>query len=279
MPYLLEDLVVNRVDLVDEGANSEAFISLYKRKEQSTMDLKDIIAKLAPDHAATVNAELTRLTGELAKAKESATTVIAERETAEQALAKANGDLKTATENLKTANDGLQKAKEDLDTCKAELDTLKGSSTSFDEEETMKSMPEPAKQLFMKMKQQKETAEENVRKSKEAEDNATAIAKAAELKALPIETEKLAGVLKGCSTELFEVLTSINAAMDSAVLGEVGKSAPGAASASSDAAWGKIESKAAEIAKSTGISKAKAITKAVEENPDLYKEYLKGGAN
>ena len=34
MPYLLEDLVITRVDLVDEGANSAAFIELYKRKER-----------------------------------------------------------------------------------------------------------------------------------------------------------------------------------------------------------------------------------------------------
>ena len=34
-----------------------------------------------------------------------------------------------------------------------------------------------------------------------------------------------------------------------------------------------------EIIKTKGISKAKAITQAVDENPDLYKEYLKGGAN
>ena len=33
MPYELKDLVIDRVDLVDEGANSAAFIELYKRKE------------------------------------------------------------------------------------------------------------------------------------------------------------------------------------------------------------------------------------------------------
>ena len=40
MPYLLEDLVIERIDLVDEGANSAAFIEIYKRKEQSnTMEI------------------------------------------------------------------------------------------------------------------------------------------------------------------------------------------------------------------------------------------------
>ena len=123
------------------------------------------------------------------------------------------------------------------------------------------------------------TSEEAVRKAKEAEAQAEAIAKAAELKALPVEQKKLVGILKGCSKELLEVLTAINSAVDGTVLGEVGKNKPGLAAASADAAWAKIEAKALEIAKAKGISKAKAVSLAVDENPELYKEYLKGGAN
>ena len=122
----------------------------------------------------------------------------------------------------------------------------------------------------------RDAAEEAVRKAKEAEAQAEAVAKAAELKALPIEQQKLVGVLKGASPELLEVLTTINAAVDSSVLGEVGKNSPGTVGTD---AWDKIEAKAAEIVKAKGVSKAKAISLAVEENPDLYKEYLKGGAN
>jgi chromosome segregation ATPase len=267
MPYLLEDLVVNRVDLVDEGANSAAFIELYKRKERGDkMELKDIIAKMTPEHAAVVQAEIDRLSGEVTKTKESVTTLTTDKDATTQALAKAKDDLKTANDELALA--------------KSELDTLKAGSTAFDEEETLKSMPEAARELFTKMKAQKDAAEETVRKAKEAEANAQAIAKASELKALPIEQEKLVGVLKGCSPELLEVLTTINAAVDGTVLGEVGKNKPGsAAGATGDAAWAKIEAKALEIAKTKGVSKAKAISQAVDENPDLYKEYLKGGAN
>lgn len=265
MPYLLEDLIVNRVDLVDEGANSAAFIELYKRKERGEkMDLKDIIAKMTPEHATVVQAEIDKLSEEVTKTKESLIEVTTERDAASEALSKAK-------ETLDAAND-------ELATAKSELDALKANGTAFDEEETLKSMPDEARELFTKMKAQKEAAEEAVRKAKEAEANAEAIAKAAELKALPIEQDKLVGVLKGASKELLEVLTTINAAVDSAVLGEVGKSNPGTGATSNDA-WDKIEAKAAEIVKAKGISKAKAITQAVEENPDLYKEYLKGGAN
>lgn len=249
MPYLLENLVINRVDLVDEGANSASFIELYKRKEQGNkMDLQEIISKMTPEHAEIVKAEIAKLsdTTELEKAKE----------------------------DLKAVN-------EELDKTKSELNDLKESSAESkdDEEEVLKSMPASAKELYVKMKAQKEAAEEAVRKAKEAEDNATAVAKAAELKAIPVEQEKMVGILKGASPELIEVLTAINAAVEKSVLGELGTNNPGSSATSAKEAWDKIEAKALVIAKASNISKAKAITQAVDENPDLYKEYLKGGAN
>ncbi len=266
MPYLLEDLVITRVDLVDEGANSAAFIELYKRKERSDkMELKDIIAKMNPEHAAVVQSEIDSLSSEVTKAKESVAALTTERDSAKEALEKAMGDLKTANEELAKA--------------KAELEALKANDAASNEEDIIKSMPEEARALYTKMKAQKEAAEEAIRKAKEAEAQATAIAKAAELKAIPIEQDKLVGILKGASPELLEVLTAINSAIESTVLGEVGKRSPGQASSSSEEAWAKIEAKAAEIAKAKGISKAKAISQAVDENPDLYKEYLQGGAN
>lgn len=248
MPYELCDLTVDRVDIVDEGANSAAFITLYKRKEQThTMDVKEIIEKMNPEHAKVMQDELDRLNGEVTKANESA----------------------------KTANDSCKTKQE-------ELDKLKDSGTAaFDETETMKSMPESVKTAYLKMKQQKDAAEEAIRKAKLAEDDAKAVAKATELKALPIAQDKLIGVLKGCSTEVIEVLTTIAAAVDGVVLGEVGKNKGGSAGASSTGndAWDQIEAKAADIIKAKGISKAKAISQAVDENPDLYKKYLEGGAN
>lgn len=266
MPYLLEDLVITRVDLVDEGANSAAFIELYKRKERGDkMELKDIIAKMKPEHAAVVQSEIDNLSSEVTKAKESIAALTIERDNAKEALEKAIGDLKVANEELAKA--------------KSELEALKANNAASDEEDIIKAMSEEARALFTKMKAQKEAAEEAIRKAKEAEAHATAVAKAAELKAIPIEHDKLVGILKGASPELIEVLTTINSAVESTVLGEVGKRVPGQASSSSEEAWAKIEAKASEIAKAKGISKAKAISQAVDENPDLYKEYLQGGAN
>ena len=112
--------------------------------------------------------------------------------------------------------------------------------------------------------------------AKDAEKQAEAVAKAAELKALPIESEKLVGVLKSCSADMVDVLTTINAAIEGTVLDEVGKSNAGSNGAD---AWSKIEAKADEIAKRDSVTKQKAVSIAIKENPELYKEYLQGGAN
>ena len=288
MPYLLEDLVIDRVDLVDEGANSAAFIELYKRKERSaTMDIKEILSKMKPEHSAVIQAELDKLSGEVTKTKEDLATVTTECSTAKQ-------DLEKAKEDLKAANEGKEKAESELETLKAkeseecECDGEADENgmckvcgkpkkkAAFDEEETLKSMPAAARAMFIKMRTQKEAAEEEVRKAKDAEAQAEAVAKAAELKALPIETDKLVGVLKNCSTEMVDVLTTIKAAIEGTVLDEVGKSNPGSKGAD---AWAKIEAKADEIAKRDNVTKQKAVSIAIKENPDLYKEYLQGGAN
>lgn len=288
MPYLLEDLVIDRVDLVDEGANSAAFIELYKRKERSaTMDIEEILSKMKPEHSAVIQAELDKLSGEVTKAKEDLATVTTECSTAKQ-------DLEKAKEGLKAANEGKEKAESELEMLKAkqseecECDGEADENgmckvcgkpkkkAAFDEEETLKSMPAAARAMFIKMRTQKEAAEEEVRKAKDAEAQAEAVAKAAELKALPIETDKLVGVLKNCSAETIDVLTTINAAIEGTVLDEVGKSNPGSKGAD---AWAKIEAKADEIAKRDSVTKQKAVSIAIKENPELYKEYLQGGAN
>lgn len=287
MPYLLEDLVVNRVDLVDEGANSAAFIELYKRKERrETMDIKEILSKMKPEHSEVIQAELDRLAGDVEKANGTLATVTTERDTAVQDLAKANADLTAANEGLAAATSELEtlKAKHpETCECDGEADGEgkckscgKPKKAAFDEEETLKSMPAAARAMFAKMRAQKEAAEEEVRKAKEAEEHAKAVAKAAELKALPIESEKLVGVLKSCSTDMVDILTTINAAIEGTVLGEVGKNSTGAHGGD---AWAKIEAKADEIAKRDNVTKQRAISVAIKENPDLYKEYLQGGAN
>lgn len=261
MPYILKDLVIDRVDLVDEGANSAAFIELYKRKEMcEPMDFAEILAKMKPEHATVIQQAVDSKDADLAKAR---------------------GDLDEATQNLATVTAERDAANEELAKANAELETLKAqeSTQQDDEAEILKSMPEAARELFLKMRTQKETAEEQVRKNAEEAAEAEAVAKAASLKAIPVEQEKLVGILKSCTPEVAELLTTINSAIEATVLDEVGKSAGNGAKPVEGDAWAKLENKAEEIAKRDSITKEKAMAKAVSENPDLYREYLNGGAN
>ena len=262
MPYELQDLIVDRVDFVDEGANSAAFIELYKRKENNEpMDFEEILSKMKPEHASVIAQLIEAKDADIAKAK-------SDLEAAEQSATEARGELDAANEALAKAN--------------AELETLKAPVPAADsEEDILKGMPEGARALFEKMRAQKEAAEEEVRKAAERDAENAAIAKAASLKAIPVEQDKLVGILKSCTPEVAELLTTINNAIEAAVLGEVGKNRGNGAStnpATSDDAWGKLEEKAAEIAKRDGVTKEKAMSKALSENPDLYREYLNGGA-
>lgn len=286
MPYELIDLVVNRVDLVDEGANSAAFIELYKRKENNEpMDFEAILKSLKPEHASVVQGVIDTRDADLKKARED--------------LQAANQSLTDVQGQLKDANDALAKAKAELDTLKAkeycECDgeededgmckvcgKPKKKSAAFDETETLKSMPEPARTLFLKMRAQKEAAEEQVRKNNEEKAEAAAVAKAASLKAIPVEQSKLVGILKSCTPEVVDLLSTINKAIEATVLDEIGKNAGNGASSgnptTSDEAWTALEKKAQEIAKRDNITVEKAMGTALSENPDLYRKYLNGGA-
>lgn len=285
MPYVLTDLVIDRVDLVDEGANSAAFIELYKRKEtRDPMDFKEILSKMKPEHAGVVQAAFDAMDADLTKARadlDVANQSIADKDVelgaANEALAKANTELETLKAKQHCECDG--EAGED-GICKS-CGKLK-KSASFDETETLKSMPEGVRAMFEKMRAQKEAAEAEVRKAAEREAEAAAVAKAASMKAIPVEQEKLVGILKSCTPEVAELLETISKAIEATVLDEVGKNrgngATDAVPGTSDEAWNKLEKKAEEIAKRDNVTKEKAMATALDENPELYREYLNGGA-
>ena len=285
MPYELTDLIVDRVDLVDEGANSAAFIELYKRKETTNpMDFDAILGLMKPEHASVIkgvidakDADIAKARGDLDTANQSLAGKEVELNEANEALAKANAEIETLKAKHDCECDG--EAGED-GVCKSCGKPKK--SASFDETETLKSMPEPMRSMFLKMRAQKEAAEEQVRKSNEEKAEAEAIAKAASLKAIPVEQNKLVAILKSCTPEVVDLLTTINGAIEATVLDEVGKNkgngAATGAPATSDEAWQKLEQKASDIAKRDNVTVEKAMSIALSENPDLYREYLNGGA-
>lgn len=287
MTTLLEDLVIDRVDLCDEGANSEAFIELFKRKEQSSMDVKEVLSKMKPEHAKLIQDAMDASAASLKEAQDSVAAITKERDDAkaelvatQRSLAETQKALDDMKEEHKPHPDGC-----DCPECKAKREAAtkdsKGSgNASFDQTETFKSMPKEVQDYLATLKTQKEAAESELRKSKEAAAEAEAVAKAESLKAIPVEKEKLVGILKTATPELIELLTVVNTAIEGTVLGEVGKSAQNSTgSANANDAWAKIDAKAAELAKSNNITKAKAVSEVIRENPELYREYLEGGAN
>lgn len=286
MSTLLEDLVIDRVDLCDEGANSEAFIELFKRKEQSSMDVKEVLSKMKPEHAKLIQDAMDASAASLKKAQDSVAAITKERDDAKaelEAAQKSLADVQKALDDMKEEHKPHPEGC-DCPECRAKREAAakdsKGSgNASFDQTETFKSMPKEVQDYLATLKTQKEAAESELRKSKEAAAEAEAVAKAESLKAIPVEKEKLVGILKTATPELIELLTVINTAIEGTVLGEVGKSASGSSDTGAADAWGKIDAKATELAKSKNITKAKAVSEVIKENPELYREYLEGGAN
>ena len=277
MPYLLQDLVIDRVDVVEEGACSAAFIEICKRKEKANiMTFEEIIAKMKPEHAEVIKAELKKSTDKVAELTGQVETLNADVQKANTALTDAQGALSKAQEDLKVEkakNEELSKAG-----CGGKKKTSKagcGSCDEEDEEEVIKSMPEAAQALFKTMKAQKEAAEEEIRKAKDAELTAQAVAKAKTMKSLPIEENALVDILKSADEAVVNLLSATAAAIDGTVLTEVGKSAP----KGPNDAWATIEAEASKIAKERNITEQKAVSVVIKEKPELYKQYLEGGAN
>lgn len=250
------------------------------------MDVKEILSKMKPEHAKIIQDAFDTSAASLKEAQDSIASITKERDDAKaelEANQKKLGETEKALEDMQETH---KPHPEDCDCpeCKAkreaaEKDKASSGNASFDQTEAFKSMPKEVQDYLNTLKVQKETAEEELRKSKEAAVEAEAVAKAESLKAIPVEKEKLVGILKTATPELIELLTVINTAIEGTVLGEVGKSASGSSDAGAADAWSKIDAKATELAKSKNITKAKAVSEVIKENPELYREYLKGGAN
>src|SRR5690606_31951851 len=100
VPNLLMDLVVDRVDLVDEGANSAAFIKLYKRKEMETgMDFNEIISKLKPEHAEVIQEEIAKAKAEVPEE------IATELSDTKEALEKSKAELEKIKEEVKKSKE------------------------------------------------------------------------------------------------------------------------------------------------------------------------------
>lgn len=257
MPNILLDLEVNRVDLVEEGSNSEAFIKLYKRKETcDIMEFKDVLEKMKPEHVELVNAEI-------AKAKDEVPATVVEE------LAKAKADLEIAATEVAKAKEDLAKVSTDLE------EITKAKEATASEEDVIKSLDPEVQKIFKSLQTQKVAAEEVAKSLQEQKLTDEAVAKASGLKNLPVEQSKLVEIVKSASVEVYEVLKAANKTLeDAGIFQEVGKSSTDTKGTD---AWDTINKKAEQLVESEKITIQKAIAKVIKEEPELYREYLKGG--
>lgn len=272
VPTELKRLKIDRVDLVPEGANSAAFVTLYKGKEMKSMDATEILSKLKPEHAAVIQAELDSLK----KAKEEAEQACEDAKKACDAAAAQTQSGNSDDEDTKKANGKQSQAKPDstLSAKAAE------GTTSFDEDETLTKGLDPQVVAFIdQLKKQKAAAEEVAKEAIAKERHANAVTKAAELKALPIEESQLVAFIEKSNDETVDLLSAIAKGIESTVLSEEGSNTSQTFTKSSSAAWEKIEKEAQRLASERGVSVAKATGMVISEQPELYKEYLEGGAN
>lgn len=261
MPNLIIDLDIDRVDLVDEGANSASHIRMYKRKEHTNpmLTIEEILKSLKAEHRTVVEDAIE-------KAKVEAT-------------AAADADKKAKEKELEDAKEELAKAKADLATAEETVAKSKAPAEP-DFEEVIKGLDPSIQTLMKSMKAQKEAAEAIAKAAADKELEDIAKSKAAELKSLPVDEAKLVEVVKGISPEVFEILKAANTAIeDGGLLDEVGvakSKAKTTDAAGAEAAWDAIEKAAKEISAEQKVTIEKARTIAIKENPELYREYLKG---
>jgi uncharacterized protein YukE len=216
---------------------------------ETGMDFNEIISKLKPEHAEVIQAEIAKAKAEVP-----------------EEVAKELSDTK---EELIATKTELEKVKE-------EVNKSKEPAEEENFEEVLKSLDPAVQKVFKSLQAQKEAAEQVAKQLTEQKEEEEAIAKANALKALPVEEDKLVQVVKGISDDVYEILKSAAKVLEeSDIFEEVGK---GKGDASTIDAWSKIEKKADEIAKRDNITKEKAISVVINENPELYKEYLSGGA-
>lgn len=259
MTRLIKKMVIDRVDMVDEGSNTESFIKLTKRKESdSVMTYEEIKKSLKEEDAAVIEAELAK-----AKAEVPAETVTA--------LEKANTDLTAVNAELVTANESVAT----LTATNEDLAKAKPADEEPTFEDMLKSLPEPMKAIAQKMQDEKVAAETLAKSMHETKIMDEALAKAKEIDKAPLEVEKLAKLLKSAPEELVALLKSMNALITDGAMDDLGKGA-GEGGEGTDA-WEVIEKRAAKLmADDKTLTKAKAISEVVQEDEELYKRYLDG---
>lgn len=286
MAKKLTNLKITKVSLVDEGACSAAHITLFKQKKGgSEMTFEEMMESLSEEQQAIIKAKFDAQNEELEKAKEECSEKEQELEEAKKAFSEKEEELekvKQEKKDLETkASETEEEEEDDEDTLAIEVNSEDGvtkAKKELTEEEILKNVDSAVREMIQKAKSEAEIHKQAVLKMKEEKEIAEVTEIAKSLSGVGTEETQMVSMLrkaKSLDVELYaEVLKALQVAnniiADSELLKEKGQSFAG----NDVDAWSKVDAKADEIAKTRGVSKAKATNIVIDEFPELYQAYL-----
>lgn len=257
----LVDVQLTEISLVDRPANQGSAVVLFKRDSE--------------DDDMPTPQELEALQVAVTKAEEA----LGELTQANEDLVAKNAELTGQVETLKAE----VLAKDDVI---AKAATAKTEGEQDDITKAMADAPEPIAKAMQALIGRLEIAESVIAKQASERDEREFVTKAKAFDKLPTSAEKLGPLMmrvtKGMTTaedaaELERLLKAANEGMgkpgDPAAdpTTEIGKSGGDKGSTAEQ----RIDAKAAELRKADSkLTEAEAITKALEEDPALYEEYV-----
>lgn len=265
MPTKLKDLKIDRVDLVDKGANPDAHILLFKRKgDEGVMKFEEIMKKLTPEQQTAVMEEINKAKGADMTPEEKK-----KKEAEMAAMGKMKDDLAKRDQEVK-----------DLTAKVEELTKSKTGDGEGDDKDIFKGLNPEVKKYLEDMKKEADAAKAIVKAMEETRliEQYTSVAKS--FNALPIKAEEFGPVLKSFAqadkdsyAKLEAMLKSFNEAVSKgALFKELGTS-----SSNSADPYAKMEAKAQELVQksSTPLSKEQAMVQIMRTEPELYNDYIK----
>lgn len=285
MAKKLTNLKITKVSLVDEGACSAAHITLFKQKKGgSEMTFEEMMESLSEEQQAIIKAKFDAQNEELEKAKEECSEKEQELEEAKKAFSEKEEELekvKQEKKDLETKASETEEEEAAEDDLAVEADSEDGvtkAKKELTEEEILKNVDPAVREMIQKAKSEAEVHKQAVLKMKEEKEIAEVTEIAKSLSGVGTEETQMVSMLrkaKSLDVELYaEVLKALQVAnniiADSELLKEKGQSFAG----NDVDAWSKVDAKADEIAKTRGVSKAKATNIVIDEFPELYQAYL-----
>ena len=299
MAKKLTNLKITKVSLVDEGACSAAHITLFKHKKGGSekMTFEEMMNSLTEEQQAVIKAKFDAQNEELEEAKKAFSEKEEELEEAKKAFSEKEEELEEAKKAFSEKEEELEKVKqekkdletkaseteeeEDEDTLAIEVNSEDGvtkAKKELTEEEILKNVDSAVREMIQKAKSEAEIHKQAVLKMKEEKEIAEVTEIAKSLSGVGTEETKMVSMLrkaKSLDVELYaEVLKALQVAnniiADSELLKEKGQ----AGDKAGVDAWAQVDAKADEIAKTRGVSKAKATNIVIDEFPQLYQAYL-----